>query len=71
MQVRILVNGDVVVNGEKRMMFEGSVYDLPLDAARQLIDSGGAEAVTKAVEGPPSDKAVRTRSTKGQKNVRP
>ncbi len=68
MQVRVLVDCD---SRAKSAMFQGQVYDLPLDEAEALIAGGRAERLTvakaqepvanKAVEAPPSNKGANKR----------
>ena len=80
MRVRILQQTDIRLGGEKRALFEGQVYDLPLDAAEELIAAGKAVSLEptfqeapvheperteeKAVAGPPEDKAVKPQRNK-------
>jgi len=75
MRVRILQQTDIRLGGDKRALFDGQVYDLPVDAAEQLIRDGKAVSLEptfqdapvheperieeKAVEGPPEDKALK------------
>ena len=82
MRVRILKQSDVRLSGEKKALFEGQAYDLPLDAAEGLIASGKAVSLEptfqedivpgpgwveeKAVHGPPEDKALTPQRTKRQ-----
>lgn len=62
MRVRALRQGDVEVNGTVKALFQGQIYDLP----EQLVSGvDWLEPVVKAVEGPPSDKAVRPQRNKG------
>ena len=42
MRIQVLKQTDVRLGGEKRALFEGQVYDLPLDAAEELIAAGKA-----------------------------
>ena len=42
MRVRILVQTDIRLGGEKRALFDGQVYDLPVEAAGALIREGKA-----------------------------
>ena len=42
MRVRILKQADVRLSGEKKALFEGQSYELPLEAAEGLIASGKA-----------------------------
>lgn len=53
--------------GERRALFEGQVYDLPLEEARALIDAGDAVAV-KAIEKAPSNKAVESSKRKRRRS---
>lgn len=71
MQVRILRQCDAPgPPGERMALFEGQVYDLPLDAANELISEGAAEAVTesKAVEEPPENKAQAAPRRRSRRN---
>jgi len=74
MRIRVLAQTDIRLGGEKRALFDGQVYDLPVEAAEALIRDGKAvsleptfqeapvyepeRAEEKAVHGPPEDKAV-------------
>ena len=77
MQVRALRNGDIEINGEPKALFAGQIYDLaePLVQEHDWLEVlpevpaeepavEEPETEEKAVEGPPQDKAVRTRRTK-------
>ncbi len=68
MQVRALRNGDIEIDGVVRALFAGQIYDLaePLVQEHDWLEILKAElpVEAKAVEGPPQDKAVRTRRTK-------
>jgi hypothetical protein len=63
MKVRVLVNCD---SRARTAMFRGQEYDLPPEEAADLIADGKAEATerVKAVDGPPQDKALKTRRKK-------
>ena len=74
MRVRVLAQTDIRLGGEKRALFDGQDYSLPVEAAEALIQAGKAvsleptfqeapvyepeRAEEKAVHGPPEDKAV-------------
>lgn len=50
-------------------LFRGQEYDLPPDVAQPLIDAGKAESAepkAKAVDGPPENKAVKSRRKKAE-----
>ena len=80
MRVRVLKQIDIRFGGEKRALFDGQVYDLPVDAAGELIAAGKAVSLEptfqeapvheperveeKAVEGPPEDKALKPQRNK-------
>ena len=68
MLVRITKNGDVRTGEGLKMLFAGSVYDLPAETAKGLLESGGAEEMEpkRKPAGPPEDKAVRPRETKSK-----
>jgi len=42
MRVRVLAQTDIRLGGEKRALFDGQVYDLPVAAAEALIREGKA-----------------------------
>ena len=74
MRVRVVKQTDVHLSGERKALFEGQAYVLPLEVAESLIAAGKAvsleptfqeapvyepeRAEEKAVHGPPEDKAV-------------
>ena len=74
MRVRVLSQTDIRLSGERKALFDGQAYDLPVDIAGVLIRDGKAvsleptfqeapvyepeRAEEKAVHGPPEDKAV-------------
>lgn len=70
MKVRALRNGDIEVNGVLVALFIDQVYDLaePLvqehDWLEVLEPASDVEPEAKEIEGPPADKAVRSRRTK-------
>lgn len=60
MLVRAMANCDAVMDGAKKALFRGQVYDLPPEAAQPLLDAGLVAAPSgKAVHGPPADKALK------------
>lgn len=67
MQVRALRNGDIDLDGVPKALFAGQIYDLaePLVQLHDWLETLEEDKQEeKAIEGPPSDKAVRTRRTK-------
>ena len=80
MRVRVLKQIDIRLGGEKRALFDGQVYDLPVEAAEALIRDGKAVSLEptfqeapvheperveeKAVEGPQEDKALKPQRNK-------
>jgi len=86
MRIRVLAQTDIRLGGEKRALFDGQVYDLPVEAAEALIRDGKAvsleptfqeapvyepeRAEEKAVHGPPEDKAVKPAKRKYSRRVR-
>lgn len=75
MRVRLLVQTDVRVAGERKALFDGQAYNLPVELAEELIATGKAVSLEptfqeapvyqperieeKAVHGPPEDKALK------------
>ena len=80
MRVRVLSQTDIRLSGERKALFDGQAYDLPVESAEDLIASGKAvsleptfqeapvyepeRAEEKAVHGPPEDKALKPQRNK-------
>ena len=64
MQVRALRNGDIEIDGVQKALFAGQIYDLAESLVPEHDWLEAIETEEKAVEGPPSDKAVRPRRNK-------
>ena len=80
MRVRVLSQTDIRLSGERKALFDGQAYDLPVDIAGVLIRDGKAVSLEptfqeapvheperveeKAVEGPPEDKALKPQRNK-------
>ena len=66
MRVRVIVRTCDVPGGKQpQALFEGQDYDLPIPVARELIAAGKAVS-TKAVHGPPEDKALEPAEDKAR-----
>lgn len=70
MRVRATKQGDVRVHGRVRALFAGQVYELPDDVVRGHAWLVPVETESKAVDGPPRDKAISgPMNTKGSRGA--
>jgi len=81
MQIRATSAVDVFLEGHKKALWPGQVYDLPSAAAAALVREGRAEYVAspfrpladeaaKAIEEPPRDKAIKPQRNKRRQSAK-
>ena len=64
MRVRVLAQTDIRLGGEKRALFDGQVYSLPVDAAEALIRDGRAVSMEPTFQETPVYQPERVEDVK-------